>query len=367
MTAPTPHRLPNSMQNDTMNATSVPTLRWQLKRRPQGAIQADDLELVAFALPPLGAGQIRVRNIYLSLDPTHRIWMSDREQYLDPIAVGSTMRGTTLGEVLESRSERFQPGDLVVVSFAGWETVTDVDAVAVRPVRSIPGVPLTAALSVLGGTGLTAWFGMTRIGKVAAGDTVVVSAAAGAVGSIAGQIAKLRGARVVGIAGGAAKCDWLTQELGFDAAIDYKSQDIGAALDHHCPDGIDLDFENVGGPVMEAVFERMNTFGRMALCGLISTYEKDGPVAGPRDFSRILMRRLRIEGFIVVDHIPQAKDALAELVPWVTEGKLRWKDHVVPGIENAVAAMTMLFAGRNDGKLMVGISAEPERIAERTA
>jgi len=346
---------------------SEPALRWQLRRRPQGTILPEDLELVPFEPPPLREGHIRVRNIYLSLDPTHRIWMSDREQYLEPVEVGSTMKGTTVGEVVESRSDRFKPGDLAIVGLAGWESLTDADATMVGRVRRLPGVPLTASLSVLGNTGLTAWFGMTRVGQVKAGDTVVVSAAAGAVGSVAGQIAKLRGARVVGIAGGTAKCRWLTEALGFDAAIDYKSEDVGAALDRHCPDGIDLDFENVGGAVMEAVYQRLNTFGRMALCGMISTYEKDGPVAGPADFSRILMRRLRIEGFVVVDHMPHAREALAELTPWVTEGKLRWKDHVVPGIENAVAAMQLLFSGRNEGKLIVGISPEPESSPKASA
>lgn len=335
-----------------------PALRWQLKRRPKGAIEPEDLELVEYTPPPLADDQIRVRNIYLSLDPTQRIWMSDREQYLPAIEVGSAMRGTTVGIVTDSRSARFGAGDLVQVGLAGWETLSATDARTARRVNAMPGVPLTASLSVLGATGLTAWFGMTRVGQVKAGDTVVVSAAAGAVGSVAGQIAKLRGARVIGIAGGRQKCDWLTGELGFDGAIDYKSEDVGKSLDRLCPDGIDLDFENVGGAIMEAVFARMNTFGRMVLCGMISSYEKEGPVAGPTDFSRILMRRLRIEGFVVVDHLPEAKVALGELEPWVASGQIAWRDHVVPGIENALDAMQMLFSGRNDGKLLLGITPE---------
>lgn len=339
--------------------TSSAALRWQLKRRPKGAVSPDDLELVEFKPEPLQADHIKIRNIHLSLDPTQRIWMSDREQYLAPIGVGGVMRGTTLGEVTESRSERFKPGDLVLSGFGGWETQSNVAAGAVGRVRRLPGVPLTAYLSVLGGTGLTAWFGMTRVGQVKSGDTVVVSAAAGAVGSVAGQIAKLRGARVVGIAGSQTKCEWLTRQLGFDAAIDYKSEDVGDALDRHCPDGIDLNFENVGGAIMDAVFNRMNTFGRMALCGMISAYEQDGPVVGPTDFSRILMKRLRIEGFIVIDHLSHSKEALAELAPLVVNGNLHWRDHVVSGIENALHAMQLLFSGRNDGKMILGISPEP--------
>ena len=346
-----------------MTPHHLPWLRWQLARRPSGVIAAGDLALAEIDPPPLAPEHVRVRNIYLSLDPTQRIWMSEREQYLPPIAVGQPMRGTTLGVVVESRSDRLQPGDLVLVGLAGWETYSDVPAKAATRLRRVPGVPLTASLSVLGNTGLTAWAGMVRVGQVKAGDTVVVSAAAGAVGSIAGQIARLRGARVVGIAGGAAKCRWLTEELGFDAAIDYKSEDVGRALDRHCPAGIDLDFENVGGAIMNAVFERLNTFGRMVLCGLISSYQDDGPVAGPTDFGRILMRRLRIEGFVVIDHLPHAREGFSELSTWVQEGRLRWKDHVVPGIENAAEAMQMLFSGRNDGKLIVGLSPEPELVA----
>ena len=339
--------------------SALPCLRWQLVRRPNGPVAAADLALVEYRLPELAPDHVRVRNIHLSLDPTQRIWMTEREQYLPPIEVGQAMRGTTLGVVTESRSERLQPGELVLVGLAGWETVSDVPAKAASRLRRLPGLPLTAHLSVLGNTGLTAWAGMVKVGQVKAGDTVVVSAAAGAVGSIAGQIARLRGARVVGIAGGPDKCRWLTEDLGFDAAIDYRNEDVGRALDRHCPDGIDLDFENVGGTIMDAVYERMNTFGRMVLCGLISSYQDEGPVAGPRDFSRTLMKRLRIEGFIVIDHLPQAKEALGELGAWVQQGDIRWKDHVVPGIENAVEAMQMLFSGRNEGKLIVGLSTEP--------
>jgi NADPH-dependent curcumin reductase CurA len=176
---------------------------------------------------------------------------------------------------------------------------------------------------------------------------------------VAGQLAKRRGARVIGIAGGKAKCDWLTGELGFDGAIDYKNEDVGAALDRLCPDGIDVDFENVGGPIMQAVYARMNTFGRMSLCGLISTYNQDGPLAGPGDFSRMLMRRLTIKGFIIIDYLPRAAEAFAELGPLVATGELKWKTHVEDGLENAVEAVGRLFTGDHDGKLLVRVSPEP--------
>jgi NADPH-dependent curcumin reductase CurA len=228
----------------------------------------------------------------------------------------------------------------------------------VTPVPQIPGVPLTAWMSVLGATGLTAWFGLMDIGTPKEGDTVVVSAAAGAVGSIVGQIAKLKGARVVGIAGGPAKCAWL-KEIGFDGAIDYRNEDVGAALDRLCPDGVDVNFENVGGEIMDAVIGRMNNFSRMPLCGMISTYNATDTVPGPSDFARVLMRRILIKGFIVIDYLPRAGEAMAELIPWVASGQLKWKAHVIDGLENAADAVKRLFTGDHDGKLLVQISPEP--------
>jgi len=227
------------------------------------------------------------------------------------------------------------------------------------PAPQLPGVPLTAYMSVLGATGLTAWFGMCDIGRPKAGETVVVSAAAGAVGSIAGQIAKLKGARVIGIAGGKAKCAWLTGELGFDGAIDYKNEDVGAALDRLCPNGIDVNFENVGGDNMDAVIARMNNFGRMPLCGMISTYNDHDRPAGPADFAAVLMHRLTIRGFIIIDFLPRAGEAMAELIPWVMAGQLKWKVHVDQGLEGAMGSLQRLFTGDHDGKLLIQVSPEP--------
>ncbi|HEY1927656.1 MAG TPA: NADP-dependent oxidoreductase [Caulobacteraceae bacterium] len=331
---------------------------WVLRRRPDGACRHGDLELVEGAIPQPAEGQALVRVVYLSLDPTNRIWMSDQDQYLPPVEIGQTMRGGAIGIVEASRSERVKAGDVVNLGLAGWTTHVVADAATLTPVPRIPGVPLTAFMSVLGATGLTAWFGMVDIGQPKAGETVVVSAAAGAVGSIAGQLAKRRGARVIGIAGGAAKCAWLTGELGFDGAIDYKSEDVGARLDALCPKGIDVNFENVGGEIMDAVISRMNNFGRVALCGMISTYNKDGPAPGPTDFGRVLMHRLNIRGFIIIDYLPRAGEALAELGPLVASGELKWKAHAVDGIENAVDALGRLFTGDHDGKLLVRVSPE---------
>ena len=333
--------------------------QWILRRRPVGNIQPGDLELVERPTPALEDGQVLVRNVYLSLDPTNRIWMSDQDQYLPPVEIGDVMRGGGFGVVEESRSDRFQPGAIVNTGLGGWERYTVAHAGGISPVPHIPGMPLTAFMSVLGGTGLTAYFGLTDIGKPQPGETVVVSAAAGAVGSVVGQIAKLMGCRVIGIAGGRDKCRWLVDELGFDGAVDYKNEDVGVALDRLCPNGIDVDFENVGGPIMDAVIARMNNFSRMALCGMISTYNHEGAVAGPADFARVLMRRILIKGFIVIDYLPRAAEAFAELVPWVASGQIKWKAHVVDGLENAADAVHRLFSGDHDGKLLIRISAEP--------
>lgn len=332
--------------------------RWVLRRRPAGEIQPGDLEFVQEPIRDLADGEVRVRTVYLSLDPTNRIWMSDQDQYMPPVGIGDTMRGGSIGIVESSRSDRFKQGDVVNTGLGGWSTHVIADAAMLMPVPTLPGVPMTAYMSVLGATGLTAWFGMCDIGKPQAGETVVVSAAAGAVGSIAGQIAKLKGARVIGIAGGKAKCDWLTGELGFDGAIDYKSEDVGAALDRLCPNGIDVNFENVGGDIMDAVVSRMNNFGRMPLCGMISTYNDNERPAGPTDFARVLMHRLTIRGFIITDFLPRAGEAMAELIPWVMSGELKWKVHVDQGLEGAMDSLKRLFTGAHDGKLLIKVSPE---------
>ena len=333
--------------------------RWVLRHRPVGEILPGDLELVEEPIRELGDGEVLVRTLYLSLDPTNRIWMSDQDQYMPPVQIGDTMRGGSLGVVVSSRSDRFKQGDVVNTGLGGWSTHVIADGAMLFPAPALPGVPLTAYMSVLGATGLTAWFGLCEIGKPQPGETVVVSAAAGAVGSIVGQIAKLKGARVIGIAGGKAKCDWLIGELGFDGAIDYKNEDVGAALDRLCPNGIDVNFENVGGDIMDAVVSRMNNFGRMALCGMISTYNDNDRPAGPTDFVRVLMHRLTIRGFIITDFLPRAGEAMAELIPWVMEGKIKWKVHVDQGLDGAMNSLQRLFTGNHDGKLLIQVSPEP--------
>ena len=330
-------------------------MAWILTRRPEGSLSQDDLAYRETSLPPIGEGQILVRNLLLSLDPTNRLWMSDRDQYLPPVGINDVMRGVTIGVVEESRSDRFVPGDFVQPANGGWQSHVVADAKTSRRVHIDPEIDLTAQISVLGVTGLTAYFGLLDICAPKAGETIAISAAAGAVGSIVGQIAKLNGCRVIGIAGGPAKCAWLVDELGFDGAIDYKSDDVGAALDRLCPDGIDMSFENVGGEIMDATFNRLRTHGRMAVCGLISAYNKEGPIPGPTDFGRILMNRLTVRGFVVIDYLSRTNEAVADLSRWIKAGQIKWKDHVIDGLEQAPTALERLFSGQHDGKLMIRI------------
>jgi len=337
----------------------MPTNRqWVLRQRPQGLIKDGNLELVETAVPDLADGEVLVRTVYLSLDPTNRTWMNDSEGYLPPVGLGEVMRGLTLGTVEQSKSDRFKVGDVVSPMSGGWADYTVAREDGLRPVHRFPGLPLTANASVLGMTGLTAYFGVTDVLKPQPGETLVISAAAGAVGSIAGQVAKARGARVIGIAGGPDKCRWLTEELGFDAAIDYKNEDVGEALDRLAPDGVDLNFENVGGDIMIAVWNRLKVHGRMAVCGLISAYNATRMPPSP-NFSRIITHRLNVQGFLVMDYAPRAREMVAEMGPWLADGTVKWKVHVDDGLEGAVQSLNRLFTGDHDGKLLVRVSEEP--------
>ncbi|MGE0044955.1 MAG: NADP-dependent oxidoreductase [Hyphomonadaceae bacterium] len=334
--------------------------QWRLKRRPVGEIKDGDLELVEAPIPDVPDGCVLVRNIYLSLDPTNRIWMSDMDQYMPPVEIGDVMRGGTVGVIEQSAIPELPVGTLVAAGLSGWQDYSVSPAMMTRPLPKIPGLPATAFMSVCGLTGWTAYFGLLDIGDPKPGETVVVSAAAGAVGSIVGQIAKIKGARAIGIAGGPDKCRWLTEELGFDGAIDYKNEDVGKALDRLCPNGIDVNFENVGGEIMEAVMWRMNNFSRMPLCGMISTYNADPTKGmGPRNFQQILMHRIKVQGFIVIDYLPRFEEAAGQLAQWVLDGKIKYRVHVEQGLENAVKSLGLLFTGGNDGKLLVQLAPEP--------
>lgn len=331
--------------------------QWRLARRPTGDLADDNLELVDSPMPEPADGEVLVRTIYLSLDPTHRIWMSDMDQYMEPVAIGDVMRGGTLGVVESSRDPALAPGDLVQGMW-GWQDYAAVPAKTLR--RKLPpdGPPLTAYMGLLGSIGCTAYFGLLELGRPQPGETVVVSAAAGAVGSVAGQIAKIKGCRVVGIAGSDDKGAWITGELGFDAAINYRKEDVLEGLRRHCPDGIDVDFENVGGDILDAVLTCINLNARIVLCGLISQYNVEG-WQGPRMFRNILMKRASVQGFIVTDFLKRFPEALSELEAWLRDGRITYRVDVVDGLENAAGALNRLFTGGNTGKLMVRVSDDP--------
>jgi NADPH-dependent curcumin reductase CurA len=328
--------------------------QWLLRARPVGRIKASDFELVEKPVPTAGAGEAVARLLYLSLDPTNRIWVTDAESYLPPVQIGEVMRGGGIAQIVESNTPQYAVGDLVS-GLTGWQDYVRLDAGAmVQPLPKGLPVPPEVFLGVLGFTGLTAYFGLLDIGGAQAGETVVISAAAGATGSVAGQIARIKGCRAVGIAGGPEKCRWLTDELGFDAAVDYKADGWPRRLREACPNGIDVDFENVGGPMMDEVMSQMNLNGRVALCGMISGYNSDAPMQGR--FDLILTKRLLVRGFIVLDFLPRFAEGVAQLAQWYTEGRVKHRDTVVTGLEQAPTALNMLFDGRNLGKLLVKVA-----------
>lgn len=337
---------------------TVENQTWMLRRRPDGAIRKGDFELVTEVMPPLAEGMVRVKTLYISVDPTNRIWMSDIDGYFPPIPIDSPLVGGSVGEVIESNADGYTVGQLVSPGLAPWARYNDCAPEAVNPLPEIPGVPVPAFLGPLGATGLTAYFGLTDIGQPKAGDTLVVSAAAGAVGSIVGQIGKIMGCRVVGIAGSDAKCKWLTEVAGFDAAINYKTEDLDAALTQHCPDGVDINFESVGGIIMDTVIGHLNDFSRMPLCGLISSYNAKEPVPGPYNFTNLLMRRTRMQGFIIVDYMDQFPQGFAQLAEWILSGQIKYELDEVKAIENIPVALDRLFEGKNTGKVVVKIAGE---------
>jgi NADPH-dependent curcumin reductase CurA len=329
--------------------------RFLLRERPTGRIGDRTFELVEEAVPEIGEGEALVRTRWISLDPTNRAWISETPTYLPPVAIGEVMRAGGLGEVVASNSPDYRVGQLVQGRTCWQEYVVASDANPMTPTPEIPGVSPSYFLGALGMTGLTAYVGMLEIGRPQPGETVVVSAAAGAVGSVAGQLAKIQGAHVVGIAGGPEKCALVKNELGFDVAVDYKAPDWDARLAQATPNGIDVDFENVGGEIMEAVFARLNMRARVALCGLIAGYNDEAPAlsSGPRNFGNLLVQRVRLEGFIVLDHFARAHEIVPQLAEWMAEGKLNAQETVVEGFEQLPIAINMLFDGGNTGKLVV--------------
>lgn len=321
-----------------------------LKRRPVGMPTPDDFAFETVPVPEPAEGEVVLKHLYLSLDPYQRGRLSDAKSYAAPVPIGGVVECRTVGRVLASRDARFAPGDVVLGGF-GWQTHS------VMPGRQLLKLdpneaPISTALGVLGMPGLTAHVGMSDIGQPKASETVVVSAASGAVGAVAGQIAKLAGSRVVGVAGGAEKCHFVTGTLGFDACVDHRAGDLAAALDRACPNGIDVYWENVGGALQAAVFPRLNDFGRMVMCGMIAQYNDAAPPPGP-NLGPVVRKRLRIQGFIVSDQWQRLAEWRALAAPMLRDGRLRCREDVVEGLEATPAAFIGLLQGRNFGKLLI--------------
>ena len=333
---------------------------WRLRQRPEGVIDENDLELVTDEIPEIQEGQVLAKTIYFSLDPTNRIWMSDIDQYMEPVEIGDIMRaGGSLAIVEESKVPHVKVGDIVQGGMhGGWQEYFIIPGEEAAAIPLVESIPLTALISVLGFTGPTAYFGFLDIGQPKKGETVVVSAAAGAVGSIVCQIAKIKGCRVVGIAGSDEKCNWLKNDLKVDEVINYKKDDILESLKDKCPEGIDIYFENVGGETLDAALTLMNNYGRIPVCGLISMYN-DWETPGPKMFRNILMKRLTVKGFLVSDYLDRYAESLGALSEWMAEGKIQYKVDIVEGIENAPSAVNKLFTGENTGKLVIKVSDEP--------
>ncbi|MBM62677.1 MAG: NADP-dependent oxidoreductase [Acidobacteria bacterium] len=334
-----------------------------LNARPVGFPVDTDFKMVEALVPEPALGQLLIRTIYLSLDPYMRGRMDATASYAKPVQLGSVMEGGTVGEVVASKHDQFEEGELVL-SANGWQEYAISDGQGIRKLD--PSIaPVSTALGVLGMPGMTAYVGLLEVGELKVGDTVVVSAASGAVGAVVGQIAKIKGHRVVGVAGVQKKCTYVTDELGFDACVSHQSDTLAVDLAAVCPDGIDLYFENVGGKVFDAVLPLLNQFARVPICGRIANYNMTSPPEGPNGVPHlmglILIRRLRLRGFIVWDHADSAAEFIREVGGWVRSGQLKYREDIVDGLGNAVTAFQGMLRGRNFGKLLVRVSDDKTR------
>jgi NADPH-dependent curcumin reductase len=328
--------------------------RLVLAERPTGMVDESTTRMEEGDAPEPGEGEALARVRYTSIDPTIRTWMDDAPGYLPPIAIDEVVRSGGIVEVVQSNSDKHKPGDLLF-GFSGWQDY--VIASEATGYQALPeGVSPTLALSLFGITGMTAYFGLIDVGKVKEGDVVVVSGAAGATGSTVGQIAKIKGAgKVIGIAGGPEKCAFIVDELGFDEAIDYKSDHVVARLHEAAPDGIDLYFDNVGGDILDACLAQLALRGRIVLCGAIAAYNDRGGAKGIANTSNLIIKRARMEGFLILDYFDRLDEGRAEVAGWLAEGKIKSSEHIVEGLENAPEALNLLFTGGNTGKVIVQV------------
>jgi len=330
--------------------------QWVLAKRPHGKVGPANFEYREGRVPKPKDGQVLVKNLYLSFDPTQRGWMEDRPSYLPPVKLGEVMRASSIAEVVASNHPDFQPGDKVMTG-GGWQdyTIASPTGSPFGLTKVPPGIAPTMMLSVLGVTGLTAYWGLLDLGKPQPGETVLVSGAAGATGSVAGQIARIKGCRVVGIAGGADKCKWLKTTARFDAVIDYKREDVDARIRKLCPNGVEVYFDNVGGAILEAALNHLAMRARVVLCGAISGYNATKPIPGPANLMNLVINRARMEGFIVIDYMNRNHIAIPELLGWISSGELVYQEDIQEGFKNIPATLTRLFTGRNIGKQLLKI------------
>ena len=305
-------------------------------------------------IPEIEEGELLIQNHYISLDPAMRGWMNDSKSYIEPVDLGDVMRAGSIGKIVDSKNKHFQVGQTVT----GWGGVQQYTVSNGENLFVVDDsqVPMTKFLGVLGMPGMTAYFGILEVGKIKAGDVVVVSGAAGAVGSVVGQIAKIKGCYVVGVAGGKEKCDYITEQLGFDQAIDYKSQDVFEAVKDACPRGIDVYFDNVGGEMLEAALSRLRKHARVVLCGAISQYNNMENMKGPRNYMSLLVNRATMQGMLVMDYADKYPQAMQEMAGWMQQGKLKSKESIYSGIENFQETFKRLFSGDKLGKLLLKVN-----------
>ena len=329
---------------------------FHLASRPVGMVKRSDFDYTEDSLPDPGEGEMLVKVLYISLDPAMRGWMNEGRSYVPPVGLGEVMRAIGVGQVVDSKNPKFAVGDYVSGLFGAQEyAISDGRGVtSANPALA----PLPVYLSTLGMPGMTAYFGLLDVGQPVEGDTLVVSGAAGAVGSVVGQIAKIKGCRVVGIAGGQEKCDYIVNDLGFDAAIDYKSEDVRAALKERCPDRINVYFDNVGGDILDSVLTRLALGARIAICGAVSQYNNEGGVKGPANYMALLVDRARMQGFLVFDYADRYVEAAIEMVGWMAAGTLKTKEDIVEGLETFPDTLLKLFKGENFGKLIIKVADE---------
>ncbi|MFZ6656629.1 NADP-dependent oxidoreductase [Undibacterium sp. TJN19] len=329
--------------------------QFKLAARPQGSVKASDFNYVSEPVRDPAAGEVVIKNLYISLDPAMRGWMNEsKNSYMPPVEIGAVMRALAVGQVVASSNARFAVGDHVS-GILGMQEYAYSDGNGITKIDP-KLAPLPLYLSTLGMPGMTAYFGLLEVGQPQAGDTVVISGAAGAVGTIVGQIAKIKGARVVGIAGGADKVRYLVDELGFDAAIDYKSEDVAAALKQHCPDGINVYFDNVGGDILDAALAQLAFGARVVICGAISQYNNTTPIKGPSNYLNLMVKRATMKGVMVADFYPRAMEAAMVMGGWIMSGKLKSREDIVEGLEQFPETFQKLFTGENNGKLILKVA-----------